>query len=83
MVTKVEYRDRPVPTPVNVPAGLLVPCTVSPLPIPGDTWQDVWVTMVAKDKEQAACNERFEQIREWQEGATDGEGEGEADADSR
>lgn len=67
-MTRTEYIDRPVPTPVKVPPGLLVPCTVSPRPVPGATWHDVWVLMDQKDAEQTECNRRFEQIKEWQDG---------------
>ena len=74
IVTRTEYRDREVPVRVKVPAGLLVDCQVSPMPIPGDTWQDVWVVMVEKDKEQSTCNDRFDQIREWQDGQDEGNG---------
>jgi len=53
---------------VRVPAALLIPCAVTALPVQGDTWDDVFQIMKAKDLEQRACNERFVMIRDWQEG---------------
>ena len=62
---EIIYRDRPVP--VQVPADLLAPCEVTPLPEPGDDvrWVDILVLAKTKDTEQIACNKRFENIREW------------------
>lgn len=70
-MTRTEFVDREVPVRVKVPGALLVPCPVTPMPVQGDTWQDAWVIMVQKDKEQRSCNERFGRIENWQEGDDD------------
>lgn len=62
-IIEVEKRVR-----VQVPEGLLVPCEIEPLPVRGDTWHTVFSIMEQKDLEQRACNNRFEMIREWQNG---------------
>jgi len=62
-IVEIEKRVR-----VEVPAALLQPCQVSPLPFAGATWKDVFILMKQKDLEQQACNKRFETIRSWQEG---------------
>jgi hypothetical protein len=51
---------------VKVPPALLIPCAITPLPIRGDTWDDVFQIMKEKDLEQQQCNERFTMIRNWQ-----------------
>ena len=61
----IVFRDKLVR--VSVPAALLMPCAVSRLPKDGDTWEDVFQIMKAKDLEQKTCNERFNTIRTWQE----------------
>lgn len=53
---------------VEVPSALLLPCFVSDLPHRGDSWQDALAIVKRKDLEQRSCNERFEQIRQWQQG---------------
>jgi len=50
---------------VEVPGALLIPCEVTPLPRIGDSWDDVFQIMKAKDLEQKACNERFAMITNW------------------
>ena len=73
VITETKYVDREVPVRVKVPEGMLQPCPVAPLPQPGDTWQDAWISANEKDKEQHSCNDRFEQIRQWQNGEDDGD----------
>lgn len=52
---------------VQVPGALLIPCAITPLPRRGDSWDDVFQIMKAKDLEQSACNERFKMIENWQD----------------
>ena len=66
---EIVYRDRPVR--VEVPGSLLMPCPVASLPRAGDTWEDALEILKQKDIQQKACNQRFEAIRQWQQGEND------------
>ncbi len=69
----LEFEKR---VPVDVPAALLLPCAITALPRHGDTWEDVFSIMKAKDLEQLACNLRFTMIRDWQMDETTGDSDG-------
>ena len=67
VVTRTKIVEVRVVERVTVPESLLAPCPMIAWPAFGITWAGILDDLAVKHRQQIACNERFDVIREWQD----------------